>query len=273
MALQIASLNSGSNGNCYFIGNGEEAVLIDAGISCKETEIRLQRLGINIRTIKAIFISHEHSDHIKGVETLSSKYQLPVYITDHTHNNGRLNLKNDLKNNFTAHQPCCIGKLKITAFPKIHDAIDPHSFVVEDEQVKIGVFTDIGAVCSETIRYFRQCHAVFLEANYDEDMLRNGNYPYYLKKRISDGKGHLSNMQAVELFTKYRSRKLSHLFLSHLSKQNNCPILASDLFQRHAGSTQVIVASRERESTLFRIGKPVRTLKPFPASNQLNLFV
>ncbi len=272
MSLQIASLNSGSNGNCYYIGNGEEAVLVDAGISCKETEIRLQRLGIDIKIIKAIFISHEHTDHIKGLETLSSKYQLPVYITDHTHQNGKLNIELALKNNFNPHQPCCIGKLSITAFPKFHDAIDPHSFIVEDAQVKVGVLTDIGAICAETIRYFRQCHAVFLEANYDEEMLRNGNYPFYLKKRISDGKGHLSNNQAVELFTKYRSKKLSHLILSHLSKQNNCPVLAGDLFRRYAGTTQVVVASRDRESALYRIGKPVRSLEAVSSASQLTLF-
>ncbi len=272
MPIQIASINSGSNGNCYYIGNGEEAILIDAGLSCKETEIRLQRLGLNIQSVKAVFISHEHSDHIKGLETLSAKHHLPVYITHATHNHGKLNIPEALKNNFTAHQIYCIGKLKITAFPKCHDAIDPHSFIVQDDQVTIGVFTDIGNICQQTIRYFRQCDAVFLESNYDVDMLKNGSYPYYLKKRISDGNGHLSNLQAVELFTKYRSKKLSHLLLSHLSRQNNCPVLVDNLFRKHATYTQIIVASRDRETSLYQIGKSKRSLEPFPASTQLSLF-
>lgn len=272
MALKIASLNSGSNGNCYFISNGEDAILVDAGLSCKETEVRLMRLGLELKMINAIFISHEHSDHIKGLETISGKYRIPVYITDDTLRNSNLNLHPELTFHFFPHQSYGVGNLKITAFPKFHDAIDPHSFIIEDQQMTIGVFTDIGSVCKETIRYFKQCHAVFLEANYDEDMLKNGNYPYYLKKRISDGKGHLSNAQAVELFTRYRSKKLSHLFLSHLSKENNCPVLVENLFRRKAGSTHVMVASRDKESALFKVGRSFRNTNVLSTRTQLNLF-
>src|ERR1700760_544129 len=121
MSLFITSLNSGSNGNCYYIGNEHEAVLVDAGISCRETEKRMLRLGLNIRKVKAIFISHEHSDHINGLPVLAKKYQLPVYITLPTMRRGGLMLEEHLVFRFAAFQTIQIGGLQITAFPKMHD--------------------------------------------------------------------------------------------------------------------------------------------------------
>src|SRR5436305_5023451 len=144
MCLYIASLNSGSNGNCYYIGNDREAVLVDAGISCRETEKRMKRLGLSMESVKAIFVSHEHTDHIKGIPVIAKKYQLPVYITTNTLRNGGLELDADLVVSFQPYAPVVIGELAITAFPKFHDAIDPHSFVIESKGIKIGVFTDIG---------------------------------------------------------------------------------------------------------------------------------
>lgn len=221
MSLFITSLNSGSNGNCYYVGNDNEAVLIDAGISCKETEIRMKRLGLSLRKVKAIFVSHEHSDHINGVSVLSKKYQIPVYVTPNTRREGRLNLKENLSFTFRAYEVITLGNLTITPFPKLHDASDPHSFVVASDTVKVGVFTDIGFACEHVIQNFKQCHAVFLESNYDEDMLEFGRYPIQLKNRIRDGKGHLSNKQALELFLQHRPAFMSHLLLSHLSAENN----------------------------------------------------
>jgi phosphoribosyl 1,2-cyclic phosphodiesterase len=253
MSLFTASLNSGSNGNCYYIGNAQEAVLIDAGISCRETEKRLAKLGLSMKPVKAIFITHEHSDHIRGVEVLSKKYKLPVYITELTMRSGGLNIQEELIRTFEPHQEIRVGELKIIPFPKRHDASDPFSFVVKGNEVCIGVMTDIGSSCEHVVNYFKQCHAVYLEANYDENMLMNGHYPIYLKRRISSEKGHLSNDQAVELFTKHRASFLSHVFLSHLSKENNDPMTAAAAFEKHSGETKVIVASRYKESPLFCI--------------------
>jgi len=253
MSLFIASLNSGSNGNCYYIGNGQEAVLVDAGISCRETEKRMLRLGLSVRTVKAIFISHEHSDHISGVAVLAKKYKLPVYITPLTMQRGGLVLDENIVKSFSAFQTINIGDLQVTAFPKMHDAAHPHSFLIADGTVKIGVFTDIGLACEHVTCYFNQCHAAFLEANYDDEMLDKGNYPIHLKRRISGGQGHLSNKQALELFTVHRSPFLGHLLLSHLSKNNNDPKLVQELFDAHAGETKIIVASRYHESAVYKI--------------------
>lgn len=253
MPLSIASLNSGSNGNSYYIGNENEAVLIDAGISCREIEKRMARLSLQISKVKAVFISHEHSDHIRGVEVFSRKYKLPVYITEQTLRASGLKIEQELMYTFTSNRPVEIGNLKITGFPKFHDASEPHSFTVASDRTNIAVLTDIGQPCEHVIKSFSECHAAFLEANYDDKMLDEGNYPYYLKKRISGDKGHLSNAQALELFLKYKNEKLSHVLLSHLSKDNNDPQTVKELFSRHAGQVQVSVASRYNETPVYLI--------------------
>jgi phosphoribosyl 1,2-cyclic phosphodiesterase len=253
MSLFITSLNSGSNGNCYYVGSKQEAVLIDAGISCRETERRMTRLGLSMDKVKAIFISHEHGDHIRGVSVLSKKYKLPVYITEGTLRNSMLRIEEELIRSFSADITITIGELSVTPFSKFHDAEDPHSFMVEGNGTRIGVLTDIGAPCVHVIRHFKKCHAAFLEANYDDDMLENGRYPFYLKQRIRGGKGHLSNKQALDIFNEHRPEYMSHLLLSHLSKNNNSPELVYDLFKKHAGKTHVIVASRYEETSVFHI--------------------
>lgn len=251
--LSISSLNSGSNGNCYYVGNDTEAILVDAGISCKEIELRMKRSGLDMQKVKAVFVSHEHTDHIKGIPTLAKKFRLPVYITSPTQVHGGLAL-NGQAVPFKAYEPVGIGDLSITAFPKFHDASDPYSFIVSCRGINVGVFTDIGFPCEHVIRNFKECHAAFLEANYDEDMLQNGRYPYYLKKRISGERGHLSNRQALDLFKMHRPAFMSHLLLSHLSKENNCPELVHRLFAQHAGQTQIVVASRFGETAVYRVG-------------------
>lgn len=273
MSLFVASLNSGSNGNCYYVGNDNEAVLIDAGISCKETELRMKRLGLMMGKVKAIFISHEHSDHIYGLTTLSKKYQLPVYITPDTKRNGRVSVKEDLTFSFKAYEPVSIGNLSVLPFPKEHDAIDPHSFVVSHNDVHVGVFTDIGVACDHVVSQFKKCHAVILESNYDADMLERGRYTPMLKNRIRGGKGHLSNMQALELFLTHRPEFMSHLFLGHLSAENNTQKIVKNLFADVAGPTQVVIASRSKETDLYQIRNTIPTRHATQnKATQLSLF-
>jgi phosphoribosyl 1,2-cyclic phosphodiesterase len=278
MGLFVASLNSGSNGNCYYIGNESEAILVDGGISCRETEKRLKRLGLSIKKVKAIFVTHEHGDHIHGVPVLSRRHKLPVYITQPTLQNGGVLVEDELVHPFRPYEAVRIGNLTVTGFPKLHDACDPHSFIVSDHEVTVGVFTDIGAPCSHVTKHFQQCHAAFLESNYDEHMLETGRYPYHLKKRIRGGHGHLSNLQAMRLFIDHRPAFMSHLFLAHLSRDNNSPELARNMFTAVAGRTKVVVASRYHETEVYHIipqdinpqfawrNRPVRH------QNQLTLF-
>lgn len=251
--LFIASLNSGSNANCYYIGNHEEAVLVDAGLSCRETVKRMQQLALPMEKVKAIFISHEHGDHICGLAALSKKFNLPVYISDGTFNHCNVVLDGGLIHSLKKKLPVLIGRMSILPFAKSHDAAEPMSFLISCGGVNVGVITDIGYACKEVIHHFSQCNAVFLESNYCDTMLTNGNYPYHLQKRISGDRGHLSNTQALELFVRHRSPGLKLLVLSHLSRNNNHPELVEKIFSGHAGNTQIVVASRFEASPVFSI--------------------
>lgn len=263
MSLKIASLNSGSNGNCYYIGNNDDAVLIDAGISCRETERRLKLLGIAISSIRAIIVSHEHSDHISGIEVLHKKHGIPVYITAKTLRNSRLRLQEEAVRFFNSNDGFAIGNLFIQSFGKHHDACEPNSFTVSCGNKTIGIFTDIGRVCTQLSSHFRRCDAVFLESNFDEEMLETGRYPFHLKKRIRGGNGHLSNTEALELFKTHQSPQLRLLILSHLSHNNNCPQLVANLFEKHAAPhTQVVVASRFCATQLFTVSEPTTNVQP-----------
>lgn len=276
MSLFTASLNSGSNGNCYYFGNQQDAILIDAGISCREIERRMKRLSLSMKKVKAIFVTHEHSDHIFGLSKLSKKYQLPVYITEPTMKQGRLSkglLTEKLSRtiSFHAYEPITIGNLSVTAFPTQHDASDPHNFIVTCDTVKVGVFTDIGHTDDHVIRNFEQCHAAYLEANYDEELLETGTYPEALKDRIRGGQGHLSNKQSLELFLNHRPDHMSLLFPSHLSANNNSQTIVRNLFTGIAGATKIIIASRYKETPVYIIQNTTgQDNKPLPMPDQLS---
>lgn len=272
MGLRFCSLNSGSNANCYYVGNDDDAVLVDAGLSCRETERRMNIAGLRMDKVRAIFISHEHIDHITGLPALSKKHRLPVYITPQTFTWSKMPVEAELITPFSANETVTIGSLSITGFLKSHDAADPHSFLISDGKVNVGVFTDIGHCDQEVIRYFKLCHAVFLESNYCETMLANGHYPPHLKKRISGKKGHLSNAQALELFTMHRPKQLRHLILSHLSKNNNDPALVNRLFSEQSGNVQVYVASRYEASPVFYVHSEAAVPAVQQKIEQLSLF-
>ncbi len=271
MSLFVTALNSGSNGNCFYIGNKQEAVLIDAGISCRETERRMERLGLSMKKVKALFISHEHNDHVRGVRVLAKKHQLPVYSTAGTLKDVHLPPGHPHNHQLTPYQPITIGQLKVVSFPKNHDAHDPQSFIIHYNDICVGIFTDIGTPCDHVIKHFKCCHAVFLETNYDTEMLLTGPYPFHLKRRISSHFGHLSNQQALELFCEHKSPFLSHLFLSHLSQENNDPTLVHKLFQQSAEGVEIVLTSRTAEIPVYQINSQrvnSVTLQPV----QLSLF-
>ena len=268
MPVEVCSIASGSNGNCYYVGNENEAVLVDAGISCKEIELRMKRAGLSLQKVKAVFVSHEHTDHISGLPQLAKKHKLPVFISTQTLRGSRLWFDKSLINHFSAGVEIVIGDLNIHPFNKLHDAADPYSFTVSCNNINVGVITDIGKACDNVIYHFSQCHAVFLESNYDEQMLDKGRYPIFLKNRIRNGFGHISNREALYLFQKHRSPSLSHLFLSHLSYNNNCPKLVEELFTANAENVKMIVTSRSRETEVYAIAALSRM-----ATNNFDAFV
>jgi phosphoribosyl 1,2-cyclic phosphodiesterase len=271
MNIYTASINSGSNGNCYFVGTNDEAVLIDVGISGREVEHRMLNLGLSINIVKAIFISHEHFDHIKGVRVIAKKYAIPVYVTSATAKQGALFLKQGT-HSFEANKAIRLGNISVMPFTKHHDAADPYSFVVSAFGINIGVLTDLGHACQQVIHYFKQCHAVFLEANYDTNMLENGHYPAVLKNRISSNIGHLSNQQAFDLVNTYGASYLSHIFLSHLSNENNTEQFAFAQFDKFNSILNISIAPRYKASDVYTITGESMELKPFLKIKQLQLF-
>jgi phosphoribosyl 1,2-cyclic phosphodiesterase len=254
MSLFICSLNSGSNGNCYYVGHQDAAILVDVGVSARIITKRLAERGLNIKNIKGIFVSHEHTDHIRGVSLLARQNNIPIYISENTYTHSFLNIMPELVVYLDRLEPTIhIDDLAITPFKKIHDAADPYSFTIQYGDISVAVITDIGYACEQVIQHFSQCHAAFLECNYDEDLLHNGRYPLFLKRRISGGRGHISNKQAYKLFLEHKSPHLSHLLLSHLSAQNNTPEHALALFKNHAEQLHISVAPRHEASPVFEV--------------------
>ncbi|NCX94915.1 MAG: MBL fold metallo-hydrolase [Chitinophagia bacterium] len=272
MSLQIASINSGSNANCYYVGNEKDAVLIDAGLSCRETLKRLKRLELNVSQIKALFISHEHNDHIRGIEGIADKLMIPIYITPNTLQASKLKPPAHLLCPFVDGEAVSIGSLTVLPFRKQHDAVDAHSFTVTGNGVSVGILTDIGAPCSNVATQLAQCHAAFLEANYDDEMLWNGPYSHFLKQRVSSDYGHLSNRQAAALVAQCASPAFRLLILSHLSVKNNTPEKALAAFAGLNPAIKVTVASRYGESEIYTITANPAKVMPQQPAKQLSFY-
>lgn len=268
--MRIAPLNSGSNGNVYYFGKAHESILVDAGLSCKEIEKRFIDLNLDITTVKAIFITHEHSDHIFGLKTFVKKYKTPVYISEKTLNAARLDLPIDIIRYFHSHDQLTIGGFQITAYPTQHDAADPHGFFISHSGRSAGIFNDIGSACDQVKHYFSKCQAAFLECNYDDFLLENGAYPHYLKERIRGEYGHLSNSDALALFRNYRSKDMSHLFASHLSAENNDPSKVKELFEKEKTAVEILIAGRKNAGPVIDLELSSRS--GMESTGQLSLF-
>jgi phosphoribosyl 1,2-cyclic phosphodiesterase len=249
--LEICAIASGSNGNCYYIGNDKNAILVDAGISCKQILLRMKEKELNPAKIKAVFISHEHSDHMRGARVVAKRLLVPVYITAKTYNASYKNLRPDYPEFFKPGSEIKIGGFSVFPFLKNHDAAEPCSFRIEYAGKNIGVFTDIGEPCGNVLSHIEKCDALFLESNYDEKMLWEGPYPYFLKRRIASGYGHLSNKQAFQLLNDYAGEHLECVFLSHLSKENNSPEIAFNEIRPLETRFKVNLTSRYGAGEIF----------------------
>lgn len=251
--MKYCAIASGSNGNCYYIADGEDAVLVDVGINTKHVELRMANLGISPTSVKAIFITHEHTDHIRGLSVFCKRYQIPVYSTAGTYQGSRLHLPNHLVNIILPNAKIQVGRLSVYGIPKYHDAKEPCSFVVSNGAVNIGVLTDLGRACANVQHVIQHADVLVLEANYDEDMLEQGRYSFFLKNRIRSGWGHISNRVSLETFLEYRTDRLRHLILSHLSGENNSVDLVHGTFAPHCNTIKLSIATRYQETELFDI--------------------
>lgn len=229
--MRMCSIASGSSGNCIYIGSDRNSLLIDAGISGKRVEAGLKELDLCGADINGILITHEHSDHIKGLGVLARKHQIPIYGTAGTLKAiaGTENLGEIPKELYREILPDVdfqVGDLTISPFRVSHDAADPVAYRVECDGKAAAVATDLGVYSDYTVDKLKGLQVLLLEANHDIHMLEVGTYPYYLKRRILGERGHLSNETAGQLLCKILHDGLKKIFLGHLSKENNYPELA-----------------------------------------------
>lgn len=228
--VKCTALASGSSGNCFYIEQGNDAVLIDAGMNAKNIFDKIEKSNINLKKIKGIFITHEHIDHVRGADVFARKMDIPVFATKGTIKNCNLCSDEKLINLINNDATIKIGKLKIKAFVKSHAAKEPISYSVIGDK-RVSVITDLGYICDNVLSQIAKADFLFLESNHDLKMLEEGPYPYFLKKWIKGKDGHLSNMQAGLGVLEYASSRLQHVVLSHISKENNTPEKAMQTFK------------------------------------------
>lgn len=229
--MRMMTIASGSSGNCIYVGSDNTHILIDAGISRKKIAEGLKTADISLSDISAIFVTHEHSDHIKGLGVISRKDEIPIYSTKGTID-GILNASSlgaispDIFHSIAPETDVVINDLKIHSFKISHDANEPVAYTVSCNEKKIGIATDLGFYDEYTIDNLKNSDALLIEANHDVNLLQVGSYPYYLKQRILSNKGHLSNEASGRLIDKLLSDKIKNIFLGHLSLENNYDRLA-----------------------------------------------
>lgn len=236
--LQFLSLSSGSSGNCYYLGSDQHAILIDAGIPVRTIQKVLRENGLSFGKVMALLVTHDHTDHIRSAGSLGELYHIPVYSTQAVHSGMERNygmakkLSSASKRIIDRDSPFYIPgtHFRVTAFTVPHDSTDNVGYYIEygegDSLVRFCLATDIGYVTPDIRKYLSLADHVVIESNHDVDMLMNGPYPSYLKKRVRGEGGHLSNKECAELIHDIYHRSLRHLFLCHLSAENNDPDLA-----------------------------------------------
>lgn len=251
--LEICAIASGSNGNCYYIGNNTDAILVDAGISGKQILNRMNEMGLDPLKIKAVFITHEHGDHMRGARGVNKKLQVPIYLTVKTYNGAYKNTRPDCPKFFTPDEQIEIGDFTVHPVSKNHDASEPCSFRIQYKNKNVGVFTDIGEACDNVKKHVELCDGLFMESNYDEKMLWEGRYPQFLKARVASKVGHLSNDQTFELLDKHTNGNLQCVFLSHISKDNNTHEKALETMQALTKRFEVKLTSRFEAGEIYRL--------------------
>ena len=266
MKFELCTIASGSSGNCIYVGTDKYKILVDAGISGKRVTEGLEDIGVDPSEIEGLFITHEHSDHIKGAGIISRKYNLPIYATKGTWDAilpeakiGKILPENiriidkEIALNFDG--------LEITPYSIYHDAAEPVGYTFSYEGKKMSIATDLGYVDRNILKYLEGSNLVLLESNHDVGMLQAGTYPYYLKQRILSDNGHLSNDLAAEALLGIYHEDLEHVVLGHLSRENNFPDLAyvttKNVLENNGikvgEDISVSVANKDKVSEVYRV--------------------
>ncbi|MFG6319308.1 MAG: MBL fold metallo-hydrolase [Clostridia bacterium] len=261
--LKFCSLYSGSSGNSLFVQSNNTKILIDCGTSAKKIETALDNIDIDITDIDAILVTHEHSDHIQGLGTISKKHDIPVFANCETweamENQRNKMTSNNIKtfeNNTEFH----IGNLQIVPFSTPHDAVNPCGFSICSGTKKISIATDLGHIDENIFSNIKDSKFMLLEANYEPEILKVSNYPYSLKQRIAGPHGHLSNIEAGKTISNLFGKELKEVMLGHLSKENNFPEMAyktvtEELIHNNIDTNdiRISVASRFNPSKIITI--------------------
>lgn len=237
MSVLFYPIASGSGGNSTLVATGHTHILIDAGLPGKTIENGLSAIGVNPSALDAIFVTHEHGDHVKGVGVLSRRYNVPVFATEKTWREmDKSKSLGDIapQNRQTVYiwENCTVNDIIVNPFAIPHDCAAPVGYCIFAEDYKLAVATDMGHVTEGIRESLSDCDCLLLESNHDVDMLVNGPYPQHLKRRILSHHGHLSNACCGQLITQIASKRLKHVFLGHLSEENNRPLVAMETVSR-----------------------------------------
>lgn len=220
MTLKFASLGSGSKGNGTLVASADHCLLVDCGFTIKETELRMQRLGMSPADLSAIVVTHEHGDHLSGVAPLARKYHLPTYLTPGTLRARDIGKLPELRL-IEGHRPFVYGDIAVTPVAVPHDARESAQFIFRSRGSSLGLLTDLGTVTPHVEAQFGGCDGLVLEANHDLRMLAEGPYPPSLKRRVGGAYGHLNNQQAAGFLQRTGYAQLQHLVVAHISEKNN----------------------------------------------------
>ena len=275
MGVSVTMLASGSRGNCALISSASTRILVDAGISCREIFKRMKALGENggnvqsedARSLSAVLITHEHSDHIYGLRTLAKKLNIPVYMTGATHHAWSRAVRDESGERpqlekferFEAGHGFQVGDIAVRPFTIPHDAADPVGFTFRAEGIKVGLATDLGYMPLSVKDHLRGCDVLIIESNHDVEMLRVGPYPWSVKQRVMSRVGHLSNVALADFFSSDYDNGASFVVLAHLSEQNNHPEIARREAEKALAlrgglfNNRVLLASQSEALTPIRL--------------------
>ncbi len=226
MGFCFTLLGSGSSGNTTLVSDGSTHILVDVGLSGRETARRLRECGIEPDEISAIVVSHEHGDHCRGVAPLAKDLDIPVFMTSEVLRCSGINLAPTKHRSINSGEQFEVCGFNFTCFSVPHDSVDPLGFLIEKNGIKLGIVLDLGYLSNLVLERLRGCDGIILESNHDVQMLKIGPYPWALKQRVMSRRGHLSNDSVARYLENDFDGKASHVVLAHLSKKNNLPELA-----------------------------------------------
>lgn len=256
MSVRACVLGSGSRGNSTLIATERTRLLVDAGFSRRETWARLATLGEHERGFDAILVSHEHSDHIRGLAGLALESKAPIYLTEATQQAIPWDRRLTRFEPVTAGTKFILGDIEITPFSVPHDAADPVAFTFESQGIKIGLVTDLGYISELVKQRLVGCHCLIFESNHDLDMLKSGPYPWHVKQRVMSRQGHLSNLATSEFLCNDYDGQAAILVLAHLSEQNNHPeiarLSATNALGPRGRNVELHLASQNQPTAVFR---------------------